>query len=126
MLSQLLRSNKARVLFLYSAWAVTCAGLFMIFMVTPWFQQVEALPRGRLFLQVVGGALGVVAAPAAFVIWFGMLAFCLREDRSRVSAKILWFILFFTAAWFGSAVYFFRVYRRQVRGPGIAASSQNA
>jgi hypothetical protein len=120
-MSQWLRSSRANTLFLYSARVVVCVGMFMIFMLTPWFQEIETVPRGRLVLQVLGGTLGVVGAPAALVIWFGMAAFCLREDRSHVSTKISWFILFFVAAWFGSAAYFFMVYRKQVQGISKAA-----
>jgi hypothetical protein len=85
----------------------------MIFMMTPWFSEIEARPRADLFLRILGGALGVLGAPAALVLWVGMVAFCIRVDDSPVSAKIAWFILFFIAAWFGSAAYFFRVYRKQ-------------
>jgi hypothetical protein len=94
----------------------------MIFMLTPWFQQFQAVPRGKLVLQVLGGTLGVVGAPASLIIWFGMVAFCLREDRAPFSTKLLWFILFFIMAWFGSAVYFFRVYRKQVPAASSPAS----
>src|SRR5216684_4503493 len=99
-MSQWLRSNKAHTLFLYSAWAVVCMGIFMLFMLSPWFQQIQAVPRGKLVLQVLGGVLGVVGAPASLVIWFGMVVFWLREDHSPVGTKIFWFIFFFVTAWF--------------------------
>jgi len=47
-----------------------------------------------------------------------MVAFCVREDDSPASAKIFWLVLFFIAAWFGAAAYFFAVYRKQVRAEG--------
>ena len=112
-MSQWLRSNKACVLFSYSSWAVLCTGLFMIFMLTPWFRQIEARPTADLILRILAAPLALVVAPAFVIIWFGMAAFCVRGDRSPVSAKIAWFILFFAAGPFGSAAYFFRVYRRQ-------------
>ena len=90
-------------------------GIFMIFMLTPWFQQIDALPRVDIFLRVLGGALGVLGAPASLIIWFGMLIFCIREDRSTLGEKIFWFVVFFIAAWFGAAVYFFMVYRKEIR-----------
>src|SRR5579863_3796789 len=114
-MSQWLRSNETRALFFYSSWAVVCVGFFMIFMLSPWFHQVEAMPRGELFLRVLGGAIGLVGTPASLIIWFGMAAFCLREDRSPLGNKIFWFVIFFITAFFGAAAYFFRVYRRQVR-----------
>jgi hypothetical protein len=94
-------------------------GIFMLFI--PLFQQIQAV-QIKLPLQILGGALGVVGAPASLVIWFGMLAFCLREDHSPVGTKIFWLILFFVAAWFGSAAYFFMVYRKQVQAAGLLAS----
>jgi hypothetical protein len=122
-MSQWLRSNVARKLFLYSSWAVVCMGFFMIFMLTPWFSQIETMPREELALRVVGGALGIVGAPASIIIWFGMAAFCIFEDRSSVSVKIWWFVFFFTTAFFGAAVYFFKVYRKQVQGATTVPAS---
>jgi len=48
-----LRSEKAFAMFLYSAWVVVCLGIFMIFMLTPWFQQIESLPRADLLLRIL-------------------------------------------------------------------------
>ena len=121
-MSKWLRSNRIRALFSYSSWAVVCLGGFMVFMLSPWFQQIEAMPRGELFLRILGGAVGVVGAPAGLIIWFGMVAFCACEDRSPVSAKIFWFVLFFTTAFFGAAAYFFRVYRKQVQRASVPVS----
>lgn len=112
-LSRWLRSHKARTLFLYSSWAVVWMGIFVIFMLTPWFRQIDALPKGDLVLRVLGGVSGIVGSPASIVLWFGMVFFCLFEDRSSVSRKVLWFLLFFATASFGSAAYFFKVYRKQ-------------
>jgi len=97
-------------------------GIFMLFMLSPWFQQIQAVPRGKLVLQVLGGVLGVVGAPASLVIWFGMVVFWLREDHSPVGTKIFWFIFFFVTAWFGSAAYFFKVYRKQVQRTSVPVS----
>jgi nitrate reductase gamma subunit len=107
-------TSKANTLFFYSAWVVVYMGVFMIFMLTPWFQQIEALPKGETLLRILGGILGVVGAPASLVILFGMAAFCFREDRSSIGTKTFWFILFFTTACFGAAAYFFGVHRKQV------------
>jgi hypothetical protein len=111
--SRWLLSNRTRAVFLYSSWVVVCVGIFMLFMLSPWFQQIQTAPQGKLALQILGGALGVVGAPAGIIIWFGMVIFCVREDH--VSSKVFWFILFFATAWFGAAVYFFTVYRKQVQ-----------
>ena len=111
-----LLSEKACTLFLYSAWIVLCMGIFMVFMATPWFWQIDSFRVGDLVLRVLGGALGVAGAPAALILWFGMVEFCLRHDKSPVSDKILWFLVFFATACFEAALYFFVVYRKRVHG----------
>lgn len=113
-MAEWLRSDRVRTLFFYSAWVVVGLGVFMIFMLTPWFHQIETLPRGTIFLRILAFPLALLCAPASLIIWIGMMAFCAREDRSPVRSKIFWFVLFFTIGWFGSAAYFFRVYRKQV------------
>ncbi len=90
----------------------------MAFMLTPWFSQIAAIPRGELVLRILGGTVGILGAPASLVIWCGMVAFCVREDDSPAGAKIFWFALFFIAAWFGAAAYFFTVYRKRVQAEG--------
>lgn len=117
-----LASKTMYSLFFYSSWVVVFLGIFMAFMVTPWFQQIEAIPGGELFLRVLGGALGVAGAPAALIILFGMALFCGLVDRSSVGTKLLWFFFFFATACFGAAIYFFGVYRKlasQAGGPGL-------
>jgi|SRR5450432_1084911 len=108
-----LQSSKAGTVFLYSAWVVVGLGIFMIFMLTPWFSEIEARPRADLFLRILVSPLAVLAAPASLIIWFGMMAFCIFGDRSSAGVKILWFVLFLTTAIFGATVYFFKVYRKQ-------------
>jgi hypothetical protein len=117
-----LRSETARLLFLYSSWAVILMGLFMLFMLLPWFRYLQMVPQTKLAFEIVGGTLGVIGAPASLIIWFGMIAFCLREDSSPLTARIFWVVLFFLTAWFGSAAYFFRVYRRQVQFGGATST----
>lgn len=89
-------------------------GFFILFLLSPWFRQIDALPKVDFFLRVLGGASGIVGSPASIVLWFGMLAYCLFEDTSRISHKVLWCLLFFATASFGSAIYFFKVYKKQV------------
>ena len=118
-----IRSQKAFSLFRCSAWVVVCMGVFMIFMPTPWFSQIVATPRGELLLRILGGTLGVLGAPASLITLFGMMAFCIREERSPTSTKIFWFIFFFITGPFGTVIYFFSVYRKQVRAPVYASVS---
>lgn len=115
-MSQWLQSSKTHKLFLYSAWVVVCVGIFMIFMLTPWFSEIESQPRAALFLRILLSPLAILAAPASLILWFGMTAFCVFVDRSSVGVKIWWFVIFFATAFFGAAVYFFKVYRKQVNG----------
>ena len=112
-MSHWIRSQKAFALFRYAAWLVVCIGLFMAFMLTPWFSQLSARPGGLLGLRILGGTLGVLGAPASFILLFGMMAFCARDDNSPRGTKVLWFVFFFFTALFGTAVYFFSVYRKQ-------------
>jgi hypothetical protein len=107
-----LASKKMYYLFFYSSWMVVFLGVFMAFMVTPWFQQITAISGGEFFLRVLGGALGIAGAPAALIIFFGMAIFCIFVDRSSVGTKLLWFFFFFATACFGAAIYFFSVYRK--------------
>src|SRR5208337_572997 len=118
-----LRSSKAHTLFLYSSWAVVWMGVSLIFVLTPWFRQIDALPRGDIALRVLGGALGIVGSPASIALWFGMIAFCVFEDPSPVRHRILWLLLFFATASFGLVAYFFKVYSRQVQRTSIPVSS---
>lgn len=87
----------------------------MAFMATPWFWQIDSYRAGDFTLRVLGGALGIAGGPAAIILLFGMAEFCLREDKSPAGDKILWFIVFFATACFGTAFYFFLVYRKRVR-----------
>lgn len=113
-MSSWLVSKKTYTLFSYSAWVVIFIMIFMIFLLTPFFHQIDAVAKGDIFLRIFGGVLGFVGAPASLIIFLGMTIFCVREDRSSVGTKMLWFIFFFVTAWFGSVVYFFSVYRKRV------------
>jgi hypothetical protein len=95
----------------------------MIFMLTPWFSEIEARPTADLILRIVVSPLAILAAPAALIILFGMAVFCVMEDSSRVATKIFWFVLFLTTACFGAAAYFFRVYRKQVQAASLPTAS---
>jgi len=112
--SLLLRLTRSRDLFWYSSWILVLAGIFMIFMLTPWFQRIQSVSGVDVSLRLMGGALGIAGALAMLILWFGMAIYCVREDRSRVGVKLLWFIFFFLAGPYGSVVYYFAVYRKRV------------
>lgn len=111
----LLHSPKAQTLFWYSSWMTLCMGVFMVFMVTPWFGVVKSFQGGEIVLRFSGAVLGVLGAPAALIIWVGMIICCLVDDSSTKFNKAAWCVLFFFAACFASAIYFFIVYRKQVQ-----------
>jgi len=111
-MSHWLRSDKARRIFSWSSWVVVGLGIFFAFMLTPWYRKIETAPP--VVLSVLGGALGILSVTAIIVLIAGMAIFCVKEDRSRFSVKLSWFILFFLIAPFGSAIYYFFVYRKQV------------
>jgi hypothetical protein len=115
-----LRSSMAHVIFQYASVIVLCVGLFLAFLITPWFARLAALPMGDAVLRILGGSLGVLGAPAGLILWVGMFVFCFTEDRSAPPSKIVWCALFLLAAFFASAVYFFAVYRKQT-APVISA-----
>jgi hypothetical protein len=101
---------------------MVCTALLMIFMLTPWFEWVEAHPKADMLIRILISPLAVACAPAALVIYLGMVCFCLLEDRSPVTSKVLWFVLFLSTGFFGAAAYFFVVYRRQVLfSPSVTA-----
>ena len=112
-MSKWVRSNTAHIIFRYSSVTVLLVGIFFVLMMTPWFARLEAVHLGDIGLRVIGGCLGILGAPAGLIIWFGMLVFCLTEDRSGTTSRILWCCLFLAAAFFASSVYFFTVYRKQ-------------
>ena len=66
----------------------------------------------RLSLQVLGGLFGIVGAFTGLIIFLGMLVYLFRWEDS--SSKLLWVTVFLLTAWFGSSLYFFVVYRRQM------------
>ncbi len=116
----LLRSSKAQTLFSYSSWITLTVGIFMVFMVTPWFGVVKSIQGGEVVLRFCGAVLGVLGAPAALIIWLGMTVYCVADDSSSKFNKAVWCVLFFVIACFASAIYFFAVYRKQVqRTPAI-------
>ena len=117
-----LYSDKALKPFGYAAWIVVATGAFMAFMLTPWFWHLEAIQSSKLALRIIGGSLGVLGAPAALLIMFGMTSHCLRRKDCSRSDKLLWFLFFFATAWFGAALYFFSVYQPIARRTRLVSS----
>jgi len=63
----------------------------------------------------LGGALTVVSIVAIMPIIFGMAIHCISNSDLSIGAKISWSIFAFLTAPFGAAIYFFTVYKKQVK-----------
>jgi hypothetical protein len=71
-------------------------------------------PESPLVLAVVvsWALLLAVSALAFLALVVGMAIYCIVFDPSPAIGKVFWFIFFFFAGPFGSAIYYFSVYRR--------------
>lgn len=97
------------------AWIVAATGAFLAWMATPFFPQFASHPGLWYTGALIAALLVVFGIPAALILWGAMGYCCSRNGRLSKGARIFWFLLFFTTGWYGSALYFFAVYRRQVR-----------
>ena len=86
--------------------------LIVLIALTPLFDTITADIGTRIGFQIISAFVGVVGTIAGMVLFLGMLAYLFLLDRS--SWKIVWLIVFLFTAWFGSSIYFFAVYRKQV------------
>jgi hypothetical protein len=64
--------------------------------------------------RVIGGCVGVIGAFAGWIIFVGMLVHLFQRDGPSTRRRVLWLVAFFFTACFGSSLYYFVVYRRQV------------
>lgn len=97
--------------FRFAAWWTAAVALFLVVLLAS-YENTASNELLRITFQVLGGILGCVGAFAGIIIFFGMLTYLLRLDHS--SRKVFWLLMFLATAWFGSALYFFTVYRKQV------------
>ncbi len=107
----LLCNRRAYRTFSYAAWWMVPLSLVILIALTPAFDAINASALTRIGFQVISGLVGAVGAVAGIVIFLGMLAYLFLFDRT--SRKLLWLLVFFFTACFGSSIYFFTVYRRQ-------------
>jgi hypothetical protein len=101
------------LLFSWCAWLVIATGVLVLWVKSPFFVQADS-PSG-LFIPAVllGGLIALFGIPAGLILWGAMGYYCSRNARVSKGARIAWFLLFFTFGWYGSALYFFTVYRRE-------------
>ena len=78
--------------------AMTASGISVL---TP---PAASLVRTLLYPEILGTAL----------LWIAMWYFWLSFDRSNHLKRAIWFVVLFLLAPFGSALYYFVVYRRSV------------
>lgn len=114
-----LESKVAYYVFLMCSWVIVLLGIAAVFMLTPWFGMIQ---RGSAwpFLRIVGASIGIATVIAGPIIFLGMAIFCIMKDHSSRYVRMLWLFAFFMTACFGAAVYFFSVYRKQVRSRPVA------
>jgi len=101
-------------LFLYSSWCIAALALFLAIAV-PAYPAISTTTAGMRTLQIIGGILGVLGSFAALIIFFGMVIYLFAGDRSSTKlGKTMWLVVFLFTGFFGSALYFFTTYRKQV------------
>lgn len=110
-----LESKTMFALFSCSAWVVVCWGILMIFCLTFWFQQTKTFQSDNLIVLILDVAFVVVSIVAFLIIISGMAIHCLSKSDFSISTKILWSIFAFLTAPFGAAIYFFTVYKKQMK-----------
>lgn|GEM_PF-1397733 len=113
MLEKWLIARPTYIAFAVSAWLMVALGIALAFVFTPLFDYANRVSALQSLLQFAGGLLLVLALPAAVLLLFGMLIFCLVRDPAPSVHRFVWIFLFLFTACFGAALYFFRVYRRE-------------
>ena len=110
--STILCGRRAQSAFSFSAWWSVALGVTIA--VFFWMQDESANSAARSALPVLLGCLGLVGSVAGLVIFFGMLAYLLKCDPSGRGWKAFWLFVFLVSCCFGSSLYFFAVYKKQV------------
>ena len=112
-LQVILCGPKAYNAFTFSAWFLIVLLVFF----TWYFTIGEDISTHfmRVILPVILGCLGLVGSPAGLLLFVGMLAYLLKCDHLPRNKKTLWLIAFFMGWGLSAAIYFFAVYRKQVR-----------
>lgn len=110
-----LESKVAYKIFLICSWTTALLGIAIILILAS-YQMGFA---GSYALRVFAGSTGVVSALAGPIIFAGMGIFCIFRDRSSMSTRLLWGLIFILISFFGSALYFFAVYRKQIAATSV-------
>jgi hypothetical protein len=115
MKSTWLESKTMFTLFSCSSWVVVLWGIAIVFCLIYWGNQTKSFDTHNPIGVVLGGALTVVSIVAIMPIIFGMAIHCISNSDLSIGAKISWSIFAFLTAPFGAAIYFFTVYKKQVK-----------
>lgn len=92
--------------------------LVVLIALTPAYEAISATANSRIGAQIIAGCIGVLGAASTIVIFLGMLAYLFLLDRS--SSRLLWLIVFLFTGSFGSSIYFFAVYRKQIHARAMS------
>ena len=112
LLTEILCDRRSYILFRYAAWSMIPLAIVFLIALTPAYDAIMSNIVQRIAFQIVSGCIAAIGTLAAMVLFLGMLGYLLFLDQS--SWKLLWLITFFFTAWFGSSLYFFTVYKKQV------------
>lgn len=114
-----LGGDAARRVFAYSAIGVLLTGVAFAAPMLLLDRVNSGGAVAQLAFNVIFGGIGVFGAISAITNFVGMLVYLFACDKK--STKAWWLILFGITGWYGTAVYYLFVYRRQV---GAAKSGQ--
>jgi hypothetical protein len=66
------------------------------------------------WFQSIAGLLGMLGAPSALGLWFGMCFFWFIFDRSHHFSPRVWLVVLILGNFLAAPLYYFLVYRRVV------------
>jgi len=107
-----LGSKAISAVFFYAVVVFMCFCVITILMAIPSVRQILNSSAINHAFASLFFLMCAIAIPSVLIIYFGMMIFCVRWDRSSIGSKVLWFIFFLLAGPIGSTVYYFSVYRR--------------
>ena len=115
MRSSWLESKAMSTLFSCSAWVVVSWGVYAVSFLTLWGPQTKSFKTDNLTVVILGFAIIIISAVSFFFIMIGMAIHCLSSGDVSIGAKILWSVFAFFTGPVAAAIYFFAVYKKQVK-----------